>query len=85
MFAYHFAPLAVKDAKHLPKRSQTKILDAIENICKLQHPLKSLHVIKLEGYPTPTYRLRSGDYRIIFYIVGNTLMIDEIRNRQAGY
>lgn len=85
MFTYRLAPSAIKDAKHLPKRFQTQILGAIEDTCKLPHPLKSLRVIKLEGYSTPTYRLRSGDYRIIFYIIGNTLMIDEIKNRQAGY
>lgn len=85
MFTYCLAPSAAKDARRLPKRFQIQILGAIEDTCRLPHPLRSPHVIKLEGYSTPTYRLRSGDYRIVFYIIGNTLMIDEIKNRQAGY
>ena len=85
MFDYYFAPRAVKEVKRLPKRFQRQGFDAIEDVCKLSHPLKSLRVLKLEGFAVPTYRLRSGDYRIIFRVSEKKLLVGEIRNRQKGY
>jgi len=85
MFDYYFTASAGKDIKRLPKKVQRQVFESIETTCELVHPLKSAHVRKLEGYNIPTYRLRSGDYRIIFRIEEKMLVIGEIRNRQAGY
>lgn len=85
MFEYYFTSGAKRDIKRLPKRFQRQVFDAIEAACSLEHPLKSRNVRKLEGYGIPTYRIRSGDYRIIFRITRQMFIVAEIRNRQAGY
>ena len=85
MFAYYFTPAAEKEIGGLPKRFQRQIFDAVEAVCRFSHPLKSTRVIKLKGYAAPTYRLRSGDYRIIFRILNDALVIGSVRNRQEGY
>ena len=85
MFAYSFTASAAKDIKRLPREFQRQVFDAIEAMCKLDHPRMSRNVLKLEGYKVPTYRLRTGEYRVIFRAAGKTLLIGSVRNRQAGY
>jgi len=37
---------------------------------------------KLKGFSTPTYRLRSGDYRAIYRIEGDIVVVGAIINRK---
>ena len=42
------------------------------------------NVKRLTDY-TPEYRLRVGDYRILFDVRKNIIYIQEVRTRQKGY
>ena len=69
--------------------------DAVKQIKKLNQPLKDRvregvyrlpdgDVVKLQGYSTK-YRLRIGDYRIIFDMRDNIITIGEILPRGEAY
>ena len=69
--------------------------EAVKQIVKLRQPLKGRvreavsklpdgDVVKLQGYSTK-YRLRTGDYRIIFDMCDNIITIGEILPRGEAY
>jgi len=70
----------VKDLKRIPKNQLIKILEKIE---KLQFGLQG-DIKRLTDF-TPEYRLRVGDYRILFEIEGNKLIIYRILHRKDVY
>ena len=85
MFGYVFHPAAEKELRRLPHRDQVRVIENLKAVGELPHPLRSRHVIKLAGYHEPTYRLRVGDWRVIFLIRNQTLYVTSVRPRQRGY
>ena len=71
-----YSKAAVKFIKRQNKSSQSRIIDAIEKI-------PAGDIIKLQG--VPGYRLRVGNYRIIFDFSGNIIDIIDIDNRGQVY
>lgn len=68
---------AVKSLKRLDKQTRERIKDGI-------YKLPSGDIKKLQGYDN-YYRLRVGDYRIIYKSDGNTIIISDILPRGAAY
>ncbi len=62
-YEIEFKPRAIKDMKTLPKLAQRRILAKIES---LRNDLAG-DVKRLTNF-TPEYRLRVGDYRILFEV-----------------
>lgn len=86
MFEYYFTPNASKEIGRLPTKYRKQVFDDIEKLCEFSHPMQSRNVLKLHGeYDKPTFRMRSGDYRIIFRIQEKLIIIGSVRNRQKGY
>jgi len=63
-----FKPRAVKDLKKLPPQGNRRIVKKIE---AMQNVLTG-DVKRLTNF-TPEYRLRVGDYRVLFEIEGQTM------------
>jgi len=85
MYSYVLTAAGKKEVKRLDKQFQRQVFNDIEEICKLRHPSESPNVLKLKGkYDADTYRLRSGEYRVIFRVISRVLIIDKVFNRQAG-
>jgi mRNA interferase RelE/StbE len=79
---YHveFKPQAVRDIEGLSSPIQARILAGIEKMSKdLEGEVKRLTDF------TPEYRLRVGDYRVLFEIEGKTIIIYRIRHRREAY
>ena len=75
-----FKPAAVKDIKGIPARTQARILNGIEAMSDdLEGDVK-----RLTGF-TREYRLRVGDYRVLFEIEGKSIVIYRIRHRRDAY
>ena len=73
-------PKAVKDLKSLPKADQEKVatrLQAMEN--NLEGDVKRL------TNHTPEFRMRSGNYRALFEIEGNKIVVYRILHRKEVY
>jgi len=75
-----FKPKSVKDIESLPSRIQARVLVRIE---EMSNDLKG-DVRRLTNF-TPEYRLRVGDYRVLFEIEGKTIIIYRIRHRREAY
>ncbi|GAB4229181.1 MAG: hypothetical protein Kow0049_10630 [Stanieria sp.] len=79
-YQIQFNPKAIKDFESLSsdiqKRISTKIAAMQDN---LQGDIK-----KLTNF-YPEYRLRVGDYRVLFEIEDNNLIIHRIKHRRNAY
>ena len=73
-------PKAIKDGKKIPKKTLMLILGKIE---KMQNNLEG-DVKHLTNF-TPEYRLRVGDYRILFEIEETNIKIYRIKHRRNVY
>ena len=75
-----FKPKAVRDIEGLPSRMRARVLARIE---EMSNDLKG-DVKRLTNF-TPEYRLRIGDYRVLFEIEEETIIIYRIRHRREAY
>lgn len=79
-YAIAFKPRAVRDLDSLAAEVVRRILDKIEG---LRDDLAG-DVKRLTNF-TPEYRLRVGDYRVLFEIERDTIVIYRIRHRREAY
>jgi len=77
-----YDPKAIKQLKKLDKSVASIILDAIEEFAT--NPI----LTKIKKLTTPfdgAYRLRIGDYRVVFYQVDDLMLISKIAHRKDVY
>jgi mRNA interferase RelE/StbE len=70
-YLIEFRPVVLKSLKRFPKRDLIKIKKKIE---KLGKNLPALNVTKMKGN-NPFHRIRCGNYRIIYEIHADQLVI----------
>ncbi len=75
-----FKPRAVKDLQSLSKQMQGKILEKIQS---MENDLAG-DVKKLTNF-TPEYRLRVGNYRVLFEIEDSNIVVYRIKSRDKAY
>jgi mRNA interferase RelE/StbE len=82
-YSITFARSARKDLEKLPSAVAQRIIERIEALTKAPRPSG---VIKLQGNKD-LWRLRAGDYRVIYSIDDVTRMIDisAVRHRRDAY
>ena len=73
---------SVKQLKKLDKAIATKILDTIEEY--VENPT-SKKTVKLKTPFDGAYRLRVGDYRVVFYVDDDVMLISKIAHRKEVY
>ena len=72
---------AIKDLSKIDKQDALKIFSKIEN---LQEFPKVANLKKLTNF-IPPYRLRVGDYRVLFDIEDNKITVYRVRHRKDVY
>jgi len=72
---------AIKDLSKIDKREASKIFSKIENLKDFP---KVANFKKLTNF-MPPFRLRVGDYRVLFDIEDNTITIYRVRHRKDVY
>ncbi len=80
LYQVELKPKAVKDLKSLPKADQARVairLQAMEN--NLEGDVKRL------TNHSPEFRMRAGNYRALFEIEGNKIVIYRILHRKEVY
>ena len=75
-----FKPRALKDLKRLPLNQQDRVL---EKVATLQTDLTG-DVKRLTNF-TPEYRLRIGEYRVLFEIEGRSVVVYRVLHRKDAY
>lgn len=79
-YGLRFGSRALKDLRRLDKQLSKRIVDRIEIMAgDLRGDVK-----KLTDH-SPQYRLRIGDYRVLFDIEDETIVIHRVRNRREVY
>ena len=83
MYSYEFTPQALKDLKKLPKNIQRTIIKKIDFFTASKKPLSFAH--HLINFDIGQYRFRIGDYRVVFDLEDETLVILAVGNRKEIY
>jgi len=79
-YEIEFKPRAIKNLKALPETEIRRIISKIETL----HEGLSADIKKLTRY-TPEYRLRAGNYRVLFEVAGAKVIIYRIIDRKDAY
>jgi mRNA interferase RelE/StbE len=77
-----YDPKALKQLSKLNKEDASDILDKIESFSN--EPMLT-QIKKLKTPFDGAYRLRAGDYRIIFYLEDDLMLISKIAHRKNVY
>ena len=80
ILSIEFKPRAVKDLDALDRPAARRVLEKIRG---LENNLAG-DVKRLTNF-TPEYRLRIGDYRVLFEIEGDSVIIYRIKHRSRAY
>jgi len=79
-YKVQFKPRAIKDIESLTSKFQSRIIKKIE---EMNDNLKG--DVKQLTDSTPEFRLRVGDYRVLFEIEGETIIVYRVRHRREVY
>jgi len=80
-FSVQLTQSAADDLNRIPDELRAKILSAIQGLCSNRF-LSGGNIKKLKGFKAPLYRLRSGDFRIIYQIKDPVVTVMRIIDRQ---
>ena len=83
MYTYELKPQAVKELKKLPKDIQKKIIKKLDYFISTDNPLSFAD--KLIHFEIGSFRFRIGDYRVIFDVVGEKIIILTLGDRKEIY
>lgn len=72
---------AIKDLKHISEPFKTKIHN---KVLELKDFPNIQNIKKLTNFE-PAYRLRIGNYRILFDVLDDTIIIGRVLHRQSSY
>jgi mRNA interferase RelE/StbE len=75
-WSVEFSKSALKALERLDKTVSPRILDYLESLAETENPLRHKDVRSLEGKLKAFYRLRVGEYRVIFEL--------DAENRRIG-
>lgn len=80
---YYFKPTALRDLKKLPMDVQDRIIKKLDFYSRTQNPIRFAEPLKDRDFGE--YRFRVGDYRIIFDIVDQEIVILVVGHRKDIY
>ncbi len=83
MYSYAFKPNAVKELKRLPLAIQKRIIKKLDYFTSIDNPL--VFADALVNYEIGQYRFRVGDYRIIFDVQEELIIVLSIGHRREIY
>jgi mRNA-degrading endonuclease RelE of RelBE toxin-antitoxin system len=76
----HYTETAIADLEKLPPRIAAQVMRKIDRLAFGLHG----DIKRLTNYDHD-YRLRSGDFRILFDVTGNKIIVQRIRDRKEAY
>lgn len=83
MYTWEFTAEAFKDFKRLTPEIQKRIVKKLDYFVASGQPLKFAE--SLINYEIGQYRFRVGDYRVIFDIEGQTIVVLTLGHRKDIY
>lgn len=85
MFVVEFTPAAVRDLKRIDPGVRKKLLGETRVLEPDPFPKGTPQIKLLAGIRPPHFRLRSGDYRIVYRIERKTVVVVRIAHRREVY
>jgi len=79
-YEIEFKPRAIKDLQSIPKLMVERIIEKVE---ALRNDLAG-DVKRLTNF-SPEYRLRVGDYRVLFEVEASKVIIYRVKHRSDAY
>jgi mRNA interferase RelE/StbE len=80
-FQVNLTEHATDDLKDISKEARGKIHQDLKALESAPFPFGT-HVKRLRGFRPPIYRYRSGDFRVLYHIQGNTVTILRVIDRK---
>jgi mRNA interferase RelE/StbE len=80
-FSVQLTESAEDDLNHIPIEIRKEILFDVQRLSSAPFP-PGTQIKKLKGFKPPLYRLRAGDYRIIYRVEAGTVFIMRVINRK---
>ncbi|OGG08857.1 hypothetical protein A2154_02175 [Candidatus Gottesmanbacteria bacterium RBG_16_43_7] len=83
MYKYEFTPGVDKELRKLPLKIQKLIIVKLDYFASSGHPL--IYAQHLINYEMGQYRFRIGDYRVIFDLKDETIVVLSVGHRRNIY
>jgi len=83
MWQYRFTEIAFKQIKKLPILESQRIITKLDFFCKQENPLKLADY--LTDFRLGSYRFRIGDYRVIFDVKDEYIVVLAVGHRRDIY
>jgi len=83
MYTYEFKPQALRDIKKLPRDIQSRIIKKLDFYTGQLSPLQLAD--RLINSDIGSYRFRIGDYRVVFDVEDNRIIILSLGHRKDIY
>lgn len=82
-YSLKWKPSAERELRKLPRPVIARLVERIEGLQRNPYPQGATKMTAMQD----TWRIRDGDYRVIYKVVGNTLTVEIIRigNRRDVY
>ena len=80
-FQVNLSEHATDDLNDISKEVRGNIHQDLKTLKSAPFP-SGTHVKRLRGFRPPVYRLRSGDFRVLYHIQGNTVTILRVIDRK---
>jgi mRNA interferase RelE/StbE len=77
----HLTQSAAADLETIPGKLRNQVVEAVKSLAEKPLPVGTT-VKKLKGFKPPLYRLRSGDYRVLYRVQGSTVLVMRIIDRK---
>ena len=84
-FAVEFAPAAERDLKRLDPAVRIQLLRATAVLTQDPFPSAGSRIQPLVGLVPRHFRLRVGDYRIVYRIEGKKVVVVRVAHRREAY
>lgn len=83
MYTYEFKPQAIRDLRKLPKKIQRRIIKKLDFYISSQNPL--FFADHLIHHDIGEHRFRIGDYRVVFDVEEEKIIILTLGHRKEIY
>ena len=85
VFNVEFTPTAAREVKRLDPAVRIQLLHAAGVLRDTPYPSSSHRIKLLAGLQPRHYRLRIGDYRIVYRIEGTKVLVVRVAHRREVY
>lgn len=85
LYGFAFSALSLAYLRTLPKKLRQQIVSKVKGLAENPHPPGCKKIRGMKEREEDIYRLRSGDYRVLYVVRGTTIAVLDINHRKDVY